>query len=93
MDYWNLLPAYVKESPSVDSFKINLDLYKQRSLALVGQYSRVGIGHFWEVSEHVLSRIETPSAVANRPAFCDYLEENPWIARRKGINIFKVSNV
>ena len=23
VQYWNLLPAYVKESPSVDSFKIN----------------------------------------------------------------------
>ena len=33
IQYWNLLPAYVKESPSVDSFKINLELYKNRTLA------------------------------------------------------------
>ena len=91
IQYWNLLPAYVKESPSVDSFKINLELYKNRTLALADQYHRVSTGHFWGVSEHVLSRIETPSAVASRPAFCTYLQENSWIAKRKGINIYKAS--
>ena len=91
IQYWNLLPAYVKESPSVDSLKINLKLYKNRTLALADQYHRVSTGHFWGVSEHVLSRIETPSAVASRPAFCTYLQENSWIARRKGINIHKAN--
>ena len=83
----------MKESPSVDSFKINLELYKNRTLALADQYHRVSTGHFWGVSEHVLSRIETPSAVASRPAFCTYLQENSWIAKRKGINIYKASLV
>ena len=91
IQYWNLLPAYVKESPSVDSFKINLELYKNRTLALADQYHRVSTGLFWGVSEHVLNRIETPSAVASRPAFCTYLQENSWIAKRKGINICKAS--
>ena len=81
----------MKESPSVDSFKINLELYKNRTLALADQYHRVSTGHFWGVSEHVLSRIKTPSAVASRPAFCTYLQENSWIAKRKGINIYKAS--
>ena len=65
IQYWNLLPAYVKESPSVDSFKISLELYKNRTLALADQYHRVSTGHFRGVSEHVLSRIKTPSAVAS----------------------------
>ena len=46
-------------------------------------------GKFWEVSEHVLNRIETPSYMAGRPAFSQYLEDNPWSARRKEINIFR----
>ena len=37
----------------------------------------------------VLNHIETPSYLAGRPAFSQYLEDNPWSARRKGINIFR----
>jgi len=44
---------------------------------------------FWEVSEHVLNRIETPSYITGRAAFSQYMEENPWVARRRGINTFK----
>ena len=43
---------------------------------------------FWEVSEHVLSRIETPAALAGRSALVDYWSENPWVAKKKGINLF-----
>ena len=34
----------------MDSFKINLGLYKNRTLALADQYHRVSTGHFWGVS-------------------------------------------
>ena len=47
------------------------------------------VGNFWEVSERVLQRIESPSAVAGRDAFCEYLNDTPWVAKRKGINIYK----
>ena len=47
---------------------------------------------FWEVSEHVLSRIETPAALAGRSALVDYWSENPWVAKKKGINLFVSSN-
>ena len=84
--HWNGLPTNVKLSTSVDTFKVNLEVYKQRSIkdSLDGND-----GKFWEVSEHVLNRIETPSYLAGRPAFSQYLEDNPWSARRKGINIFR----
>ena len=41
-----------------------------------------------KVSEHVLSRIETPAALAGRSALVDYWSENPWVAKKKGINLF-----
>ena len=47
------------------------------------------VGNFWEVSERVLQRIESPSAVAGRDTFCEYLNDTPWVAKRKGINIYK----
>ena len=86
INHWNGLPTNVKLSTSVDTFKVNLEVYKQRSIkdSLDGND-----GKFWEVSEHVLNRIETPSYLAGRPAFSQYLEDNPWSARRKGINIFR----
>ena len=30
------------------------------------------LAHYWKVSAHVLSRIETPSALAGRSALCEY---------------------
>ena len=86
INHWNSLPNNVKLSTSVDTFKINLEVYKQRSIkdSLDGND-----GKFWEVSEHILNRIESPSYLAGRPAFSQYMEENPWSARRKGINIFR----
>ena len=43
---------------------------------------------FWEVSEHVLSRIETLAALAGRSALVDYWSENPWVAKKKGVNLY-----
>ena len=80
INHWNSLPNNVKLSTSVDTFKINLEVYKQRSIKdnLDGND-----GKFWEVSEHILNRIESPSYLAGRPAFSQCMEENPWSARRK----------
>ena len=86
LKYWNILPKSVKMSESVNSFKANLENYKVRSLANVFHNST---GHFWEVSGHIMDRIETPSYLAGRPAFREYLDSNPWIARRKKINTFQ----
>ena len=43
---------------------------------------------FWEVSEHILNLIETPSYLTGRPALSHYMEGHLWSAKRKGINIF-----
>ena len=86
IQYWNVLPNFVKLSSSVNSFKANLSLHKSQQLK--SEHYVSSVGNFWEVSEHVLQRIESPSAVAGRDAFCEYLNDTPWVAKRKGINIF-----
>ena len=86
LKYWNILPKNVKMSESVNSFKANLENYKVRSLANVFHNST---GHFWDVSGHIMDRIENPSYLADRPAFREYLISNPWIAKRKKINTFQ----
>ena len=74
-------------SSSVNSFKANLSLHKSQQLK--SEHYVSSVGNFWEVSERVLQRIESPSAVAGRDAFCEYLIDTPWVAKRKGINIHK----
>ena len=86
LKYWNILPKNVKMSESVNCFKANLENYKVRSLANVFHNST---GHFWDVSGHIMDRIENPSYLAGRPAFREYLISNPWIAKRKKINTFQ----
>ena len=85
VNYWNNLPSSVRSSSSVDMFKCNLEAYKLSSIDTRFQAST---NRYWEVSEHVLSRIETPSALAGRSALCEYWSENPWVARKKGVNLF-----
>ena len=88
LKYWNILPKNVKMSESVNSFKANLENYKVRSLAN-GNAFHNSTGHFWDVSGHIMDRIENPSYLAGRPAFREYLISNPWIAKRKKINTFQ----
>ena len=90
VQYWNLLPNYVKLSSSIDSFKANL--CKHKSQQLEDEHYVSSVGNFWEVSERILQRIESSSSVAGRDAFCEYLNDNPWVAKRKGINIYKSSS-
>ena len=85
INYWNNLPNHVKLSTSVDSFKCSLEAYKSANMDNRFQPST---NCFWEVSEHVLSRIETPAALAGRSALVDYWSENPWVAKKKGVNLY-----
>jgi len=85
INYWNDLPNYVKLSTSVDMFKSNLEVYKASTM---DNRFTIKSNCFWGVSEHVLNRIETPAALAGRSALCEYWRENPWVASRKGINLF-----
>ena len=76
----------LSEQDHLNSFKANLENYKVRSLANVFHNST---GHFWDVSGHIMDRIENPSYLAGRPAFREYLISNPWTAKKKKINTFQ----
>ena len=90
VNYWNNLPSSVRLSSSVDMFKCNLEAYNYK-LSSIDNRVQASTNCYWEVSEHVLSRIETPSALAGRSALCEYWSENPWVARKKGVNLFTSS--
>ena len=52
MNYWNVLPNYVKTLSDVNGFEINLELYKTENMDKIDRWN------FWEVSDDVLNRIE-----------------------------------
>ena len=83
-NFWNKLPSYVKNSQSVNSFKNNLDKCKYVCLSLGGREQ----GHFWEVSFKVLDRIENNNYLLNKEKHNSYLKLNPYVAKKKFINIF-----
>ena len=78
--FWNRLPKYVKCSKNVDIFKINLEKFKKCSM----QELR---GNYWDVSDTVLEKIEGPSYLKGKEKHNEYLRNNPWVARKRGINI------
>ena len=62
-------------SVSVDSFKRNLEEYKKRNFDTPGNY--------WELADEVFRRIHDD----NRSAHIEYLKQNPFVAKRRGINL------
>ena len=50
--YWNSLPALVKASESVTSFKSRLDTFR------LSGYQANKLGHYWELSYDIFDRIE-----------------------------------
>ena len=80
--YWNKLPHFVKNSPSVDSFKANLQRHKENS-AKYPSYSN--IGNYWSLSQEVFNRIRVNDE--SRGSYTSFMLENPHIARRKGVNV------
>ena len=61
-----------------------------RSLANVFHNST---GHFWDVSEHIMDRIENPSYLAGRPAFRENLINLiHGLPRRKRLILSRVNN-
>ena len=81
IDCWNKLPLNVKLSDSVDSFKVNLQQFKDDNI------EKGCIGHFWDVSHEVLSRIEGSGYLDNKKKHNSYLELNPFVAKKKFINL------
>ena len=80
--FWNKLPSEVKSSVSVLSFKIQLDEFKKRNIA------NTDVGQFWEVSKDVLSRIEGDNYIENKAKQNLYLWFNPYVAKKKFVNLY-----
>ena len=75
---WNTLPLFVKKSKSVDHFKANLEIHR-KNCPTVGD-------NYWDISEEVLAKIESTTSEASRRNYAEYMKENPWVAKRRGIN-------
>ena len=82
INYWNKLPPYVRTSTSVAEFKINLEDFKMKNIKVKDS------GNFWEVSDEVLCKIEGKSYVQNKDKQNEFLKRNPYVAKKKGINIY-----
>ena len=81
-NYWNNLPNFVKSSVDVPSFKANLEIFKRDCL-------HSSQNNYWEVSNMIIDKIEgNHNYIANKDKFNQFLVDNPFIARKKGINTF-----
>ena len=77
VNYWNKLPDYVKNATSTEAFKILLDHFKRNN--------RESPGNYWEMSNKLFRKIET----TDRSVYVEFMEENPDIAIRKGVNVIR----
>ena len=80
---WNKLPIVEKMAFSLNMFKSNLELCKNKTRAL----GIAGSGNYWETSDDVLNRIEGGSYLENKMRHNEFLQENPFAAKRKFINL------
>ena len=63
------------------NFKSNLEKFKTESFNTC-RYK------FWDISQIIIDKIEgNPNYQSNKDIFKDYLFENPYVARKKGIKI------
>ena len=81
--YWNALPVEVKNSYSVNSFKVNLEYFKKDCIKK-GNYCDK---HHWKVSDEVISRIEGDKYLENKNKHNTYLWFHPFVAKKKFINL------
>ena len=79
LTYWNKLPAHVRNSPSINSFKNSLDLFRERGIR------RDLHGNFWELSDELFNRIDV-SAQA-RQNYSSYMKAHPYYAKYRKVNI------
>ena len=73
--YWNMIPDSVKMAQNVCEFKIKLESYKQKNFNKPRNY--------WELSEEIYDHINDSS----RQSYVDFMIDNPYIAKRKCVNI------
>ena len=82
-EIWNKLPSFVHDSDSIISFKCNLENFKSACL-------REGLcsgAYYWNVSNEVLSRIETPAYLISRSKQVEFLRANPFLAKKRYFNL------
>ena len=79
--YWNNLPVSVKTSSSVNMFKMNLEIFKKESIDTKDS-------NFWDVSRVILDKIEGTSYLKNKEKHNVYLADNPFVAKKRGINLY-----
>jgi hypothetical protein len=84
LPFWNKLPSEVKNSETVLSFKVKLEVFKKDTISK----SIVNDCHFWNVSTEVLSRIEGNNYVDNKIKHNEYLWFNPHVAKKRFINLY-----
>ena len=75
----NSLPALVKASESVTSFKSRLDTFR------LSGYQANKLGHYWELSYNIFDRIDV--SLDNRSNYVKYMKDNPLVAKRKKVNL------
>ena len=82
--YWNKIPKDVRASDDVLDFKIKLENFKKstKNSNLLGPNN-----YFWEVSDMVLDKIESGNYLSNKGKFNDFLQSNPYFAKKNFINM------
>ncbi len=75
VNYWNKIPDIVKDSTSVDMFKIRLENFKKTH--------REAAGNIWELSDELYVKIEN----YDRSSYENYMVEHPDVAGRKGVDV------
>ena len=79
----NFLPE-VKNATSLNDFKSGIEKFK-RDIISLGQLES---GNYWDLSYEVLKRIESDNYLDNKIRHNKYLRENPFVAKKKFINLF-----
>ena len=81
-NYWKNLHLYLKMSENFLDFNMYLEKFKSQSV-------NNSFYNLWEVSNMIIDKIEgNPRYLENKNKFNNYLIENPFVAKKKGINIY-----
>ena len=70
-------------APNINSFNNQLESYKLDCISSVNEH----LGNFWELSDAVLSCIEGANYADNKSSHNEFLKGNPYVAKRKFINM------
>ena len=82
--FWNKLPSEVRNASSLNDFKSGVEKFKMDTISL----GELESGNYWDLSYEVLKRIESANYLENKIRHNEYLTENPFVAKKKFINLF-----